>query len=288
MIVLLLFAAAAQHSRHKSNYHVVIVLQYNHVSVVFTLACAGCGLDYYCRFSVIFLIVKPLLNAFKLTSLDFGCEEVSTMISRENCKAIEWQQHGMIQPNRKVIKDIEDLLDPSLSWIYLLHHNQHSRFCHHLLHLNLRLQCNAVRLYVPPPLLSSLNHRPAAPAAASPALALSTPQRRQLLRSSGLTLSLLRLLMRSPDRRGVHPHELHRALKRVSSTATAAKVFAVSTQLRYRRSWAAAHAKAFMRHVFMRIFKSKQDQEAAEAAVIPRPIMPITDIMTWLDSIDLW
>jgi hypothetical protein len=36
--------------------------------------------------------------------------------------------------------------------------------------------------------------------------------------------------MRSPDRRGVHCHELHRALKRVSSTATAAKVFDISTQ----------------------------------------------------------
>jgi hypothetical protein len=276
MIVLRWFAAAAQLWRHNPKIEcVAVMLQYNYVSVVFTLACAGCGLDYYCRFSITFLVVKPLLNAFKLTSLDFGCEQVSTMISLEDCKDIEWQQHGMIQPHREVITDIEHLLDPSLSWIYLLHHNQHSRFCHHLLHLNLRLQCNAVRLYVPPPLPSSLTPYPSAPGAASPALALWTPQRRQLLRLSGLTLSLLRLLMRSPDRRGVHPHELHRALKRVNSTATAAKVFAVSTQPRYRRSWAAAHAKAFMRHVFMKIFKTKQMQEAAEAAVMPRPVADI-------------
>jgi hypothetical protein len=92
------------------------------------------------------------------------------------------------------------------------------------------LQCNAARLYVPPPLLSSLNHRPAAHGATSPALALSTTQRRRLLSLSGLTLSLLQLLMRSPDRRGVHRHELHRALKRVSGTATAAEVFAIITK----------------------------------------------------------
>ncbi len=59
----------------------VVLLQYNRVSVLFTLACADCGLDNYCRFSIIFLIVKPLLNAFKLTSLDFGCGQFSRMIS---------------------------------------------------------------------------------------------------------------------------------------------------------------------------------------------------------------
>jgi ubiquitin C len=46
-------------------------------------------------------------------------------------------------------------------------------------------------------------------------------------------LWLLQLLMRSPDRLGVHRHELHRALKRVSSTATAANVVDIITQCVY-------------------------------------------------------
>ena len=39
--------------------------------------------------------------------------------------------------------------------------------------------------------------------------------------------------MRSPDRLGVHRHELHRALKRVSSTGTAANVFDIIPQCVY-------------------------------------------------------
>jgi hypothetical protein len=233
MNVLLGFAAAAQHWSHNSKLECfVILLHYNHVSVVFTLACAGCGL----RYNAVLQVAGAVVNALKLTSLDVGPKNFEHSVLLENYKLLDWQKHGMAQPHQAIITECS--LNPSRSWIYVLHHNQRFRFCHlnpnHLLHLNLRLQCNAARLYVPPPPLpSSLNHHLAAPGAVSPALALSTTQRRRLLCLSGHTLSLLQLLMRSPHRRGAHRHGLHQALKRVSSTATASNLFDIITQCVY-------------------------------------------------------
>jgi hypothetical protein len=203
------------------------VLLYNHVSVLFTRVCAGCNLDY--RPGAILLIVKPLLNAFQLASLVVGHE-----VSLQNYDAIEWQQHGMIQPHQAIMAEPR-------SWICVLHHNQHFRFCHHLIYLNFRMQSNSTRFCNQPSLPPSLNHHLAAPGPKSPALALSTTQRHQLLCLSGHTLLLLQLLMRNKDRRGVHRHELHRALKRVSSTATAAKVFNIITRCVYIKATGRPH-----------------------------------------------
>ncbi len=227
------------------------MLSYIHVSVLFTLACAGCGLEYFdynSRGSGMLLILKALLNACKLTSLHRTLAHSDDLLDMlEYIEDNEWQQHSMIQPHQAIITECS--FNPSRGWIYVLHHNQHFRFCdllRRVLHLNLRLQCNAARLYVPPPLPSSLNHIPVAPGATSPAIALSATQRRRLLCLSGHTLSLLQLLMRR-DLHHVHRDELHRALKRVSSTATAAKVVPIIfTQCVYIKATGAPYGAPYL------------------------------------------
>ncbi len=153
--------------------------------------------------------MNALLDSFKLASFHIGgpaFHEGLLLKYRE----LPWAQYNLVVPTLDCV---------SCGWASVLRYNQLVRHRYRLLlYWNVRLQCNVMRFGAMPSLAHRRPHFIVVPNA------LASTQRLWLLRSSGHTLLLLKLLMLDPIQRIMYHHAFYRTVRRVNSEAVAARL----------------------------------------------------------------